>query len=1160
MMENHPLVLGLKKRLHSSDYKLKDKLMLITNVYQQNVLIPYKDQLIFDWIMATLEEKYSDSNIKETDLEKMWGLLNLCLENINKNGIKMHFDKSDMLTLLDRADMESENAVNSIMQILQVSSKWKEFDSQTSDLCLKLVQKDKCPESLMCLLLKIFSLSERCSPGLFLSSASRHITEASRDAFSEICRDVMLMNTTEGFDHLFSQISKADEKYEGTGEVEIFLDYLKNQGDLPLLLQASNHPSISMKLRTWLFILASYIAGQDLYDKGESLLLAKIDVCFVTAPDLQQIIDKSLPIDLDLEHTMGKSGKTMAVSRILSEALIQVLDTKGINAELLNTIENIFTFHPSILVMLVPLIMSRCFCHQENEFSQTIFKLIVDLMLKMRQFPKVITRFLVYQKTQTEGNEVEHVTWSAPFLQEIENGVFKIPRKQCIEIWNALMFHFNNDCSDLEKDERFWYLTAPLLGAIFTSSLLLDHNVPEPMVVRIKNFLSRTYTEVIIGFQSFQLSSKGQTLYEELVSNFLVFVNLISSYKNLEFPEIKEFEENLIQKIIKKKSLGGYSKLILNCVNTNSVFKDELLKNFSDDLRELTGDVKIISEAVSDADNLEEMDYEENLSFIASTLHKFFVQLNASTGRFVNLVKKDLWTETSDCELQESKLVDFISEELTASYEKPVHFNCNLLKHFPLENLPFVLKLGSTLLALNSFLSPDSTSDSAVILTRCLHQTQIFKHVNPVTFINLILSRPEKIAACLMNQLAQAFSWDSEVIEAVSGRFDEFNEDLLNGVDNSVDFFSLYLEKLANIPNNFQQKAAAAALSHKISKSFMKMCKKDLALESVPYHLKVAVYLLSLKVDLDSKQEKYVRKVVTCSIDTTHFAVLFKRLLDIPERREWLSSDMTFKAWNSLRGSILEKDNLQVGAKILESLDDTEFSNYINQDGNDYNMALILLHMKPTESTKELRKEKLEEILFSLIKAGALSYEEKVNLLVRLSKIQPSPVSTYVEIAVISFLLVPDGTTTMCSPETVSILLNFINHHNIISPRYAGFLVQAIRQHINHLALPTEDIDENFKNVEICTKLGNIFISMSFKTSDWKAVSTYIVSDLVTALVAVTHQELKQLIVANIHKLLSMADKNTFKYLSANMKPAANEIFKMIYDEFQKTKQRNSTT
>lgn len=373
--------------------------------------------------MVTLEEKYSDSNIKKNDLEKMWGLLNMCLENINKKGIKMHFDNSQMLTLLDRVDLESENAVKSITQILQISSKWNEFDNLTSNYCLKLVQKDKCPDSLMCLLLETYSRSENCTTGLFLSCASKHITSESLDAFSELCRDVMLKNTA-GFEHLFGQIHRADEKYEGTPEVEAFLSYLENQGELTLLLTASNHPSMPVKLRTWLFILASYIAGQDLYDKGKSLLLAKIDVCYESVPDLQQIIEKSLPLDIDFAHDTGKSGNTMLVSRILSEALIQVLDDKGINKDVHRTIEKIYTLHPSILPMLVPLIMSRCFCHQENESAQTIFTLLVDMMLKMRLFPKVIFKFLSFQKTKPYGEEV--VAWSGSFLQEIERGIFKV--------------------------------------------------------------------------------------------------------------------------------------------------------------------------------------------------------------------------------------------------------------------------------------------------------------------------------------------------------------------------------------------------------------------------------------------------------------------------------------------------------------------------------------------------------------------------------------------------------------------------------------------------------------------------------------------------------------------------------------------------------------
>lgn len=1142
MMENHPLVTGLKTRLYSYDFKLNEKLTLITNVYHQNVLIPYKDKLIFDWIVVTLEEKYSDSNIKKNDLEKMWGLLNMCLENINKKGIKMHFGNSQMLTLLDRVDLESENAVKSITQILQISSKWNEFDNLTSDYCLKLVQKDKCPEALMCLLLETFSRSENCITGLFLSCASKHITSVSIDAFSALCRDVMLKNTA-GFEHLFGQIHRADEKYEGTHEVKAFLAYLENQGDLTSLLTASNHPSIPVKLRTLLFILASYIAGQDLYDKGKSLLLAKIDVCYESAPDLQQIIEKSLPLDIDFNHDTGGSSNTLPVSRILSEALIQVLDDKGINEDVHNTIEKIYTLHPSILPMLVPLIMSRCFCHQEKESAQTIFTLLVDMMLKMRLFPKVIFKFLSFQKTKPYGEEV--VAWSKPFLQEIERGIFKVPRKQCLEVWFTLLQAFNHECTDLEKDERFWYLIAPVLGVLFNSSLLIDHNVPEPTVLKIKGYLSRTFKEVIISCQTLKLSSKSQTMYEELVSNFLVFVNVFASYKNVEFTEIKEYEDNLIKERIIKKSMGGYSKLILNCIHTNSESKNDLIKTFHNDLKELTGEAKILSELVFDADSFEDMDFDENPDCIALALHSFFVELNTSSGRFTNLINKDLWVESSGWQ-QESKLVDFLSEELKLTLDKPVKFDCNLLKSFPLENLPFALKLGSALLALNSLFSPDSTNDTAVILTRCLENLRLLKHVNPITFIKQILTRTGRPESCLMNHLVIDFSW---CIEAVSEKYEELSEGLQKDVCNFADFFALYIDKLAYVAKFSKENGSVAtALGLKIVKSFMKLAKKDLTLEAVPNHVRIAVFLLATQADLDSKQEKYVKKVCVAATDTAHFNVLLHGLFSKPERRTLVSSDVVQKAWSSILGSTLDEDSLKLGSKILESVDDTEFSNFIYQN-NHPNLVHILLQMKTRDSIKILRKNRLEEVLFYLIKAGTLSYEEKLDLLTRLSRTHP--LSAVAESSLISFLLVPDGTKTCCTPETAQLLHSFISNRKATTHDYAGFLIQAIRQHINHLALPTDDIDEKIKKVDICTSLSLTFNAMSTNKWEWKNLTTYIISDLVTALVSVTDQELKQLLVVNIHILLSFIGSHASEYLSANMKPDANEIFKIILDEYR---------
>lgn len=344
------------------------------------------------------------------------------------------------------------------------------------------------------------------------------------------------------------------------------------------------------------------------------------------------------------------------------------------------------------------------------------------------------------------------------------------------------------------------------MGVLFTSSLLIDHNVPEPTVLKIKGYLSRTFKEIIVSCQTLQLSSEGQTMYEELVSNFLVFVNVFASYKNIEFTEIKEYKDNLIKEIIMKKSLGGYSQLILNCIHTNSQFKDNLIETFYNDLKKLPGETKIISKVVFDDDNFEDMEFDEDPEFIALALHSFFVELHASSGRFANLINKDLWIESSGWQL-ESKLVDFLSEELKLTLDKPVKFNCYQLKCFPLENLPFALKLGSALLAFNSLLSPDSTCETAVILTRCLENLRLLKHIDPVTFIKQILSRPERPESCLMNHLVIDFSW---CIEPVSDKYEELSEGLQNDVCNFADFFALYIDKLAYVSKFSKENGAVA--------------------------------------------------------------------------------------------------------------------------------------------------------------------------------------------------------------------------------------------------------------------------------------------------------------------------------------------------------------
>ena len=352
----------------------------------------------------------------------MWILLKLCLESVHKDGVKVAINEELILNIIDRADLNFSETVSSIMLIVQILS-LKESESQMIACCMKLVKKEICPENLLAVILdKVSSCpNAEINQGLFLSEASRHMTENNEASFSALCRTVMLANSKH-FEVIFSKKVGSEDVKENT----ILFDYLSNNGNFIYILKAANDSKLFPLLRTKLFILGCYLGGQDeLFAQSESVLLAKLKLSLEIKPDLKQIVKNSLPLELNHVHNIQTSSsekKTILVSRILSEALIEVLDSDGITSESYETVHAVYNAHPTILETLAPLLMTRCL-QRKNSHSHAILNLLIELMLKLRQFPKLVSKFLLYLRSDGSSEILE---WESGYLEEFGKAVLQV--------------------------------------------------------------------------------------------------------------------------------------------------------------------------------------------------------------------------------------------------------------------------------------------------------------------------------------------------------------------------------------------------------------------------------------------------------------------------------------------------------------------------------------------------------------------------------------------------------------------------------------------------------------------------------------------------------------------------------------------------------------
>lgn len=390
-------------------------------------------------------------------------------------------------------------------------------------------------------------------------------------------------------------------------------------------------------------------------------------------------------------------------------------------------------------------------------------------------------------------------------------------------------------------------------------------------------------------------------------------------------------------------------------------------------------------------------------------------------------------------------------------------------------------------------------------------------------------------------------------VSTINECFEMFSSGIQSGAVNHFHFFTLYLGNLSAVSTkSSEERSQAISLGYRILKIVIKTAKSDIPEEDLPYHLKAACALLALQEDIEGKQEKYVKKVIAASYCTPMFTVLVRSLLEVKDCKRLVTKEMLLDAWKCVLDSAVTDESIQVAVKILESLDTDEFNNFLNIEGHELKLAQILMKIKPSELITDARRQKLEDLLFRLIKMDSIDPDEKEKLLLCLVDVRPSPVAGNVEAAAISFLLAADCNVMYCSPNTAIILKTFISSHLKLAPKYAGFIVEAIRLHISHIALPTEDLDQANNNLEIGGSLSSIFETFRNHRFKWKHYAPYIVSDLVTALLTVTNQELKQIIVASVYTLLAISGDFTNEYLAANLQPAANEMFKTILEDGKK--------
>lgn len=205
-------------------------------------------------------------------------------------------------------------------------------------------------------------------------------------------------------------------------------------------------------------------------------------------------------------------------------------------------------------------------------------------------------------------------------------------------------------------------------------------------------------------------------------------------------------------------------------------------------------------------------------------------------------------------------------------------------------------------------------------------------------------------------------------------------------------------------------------------------------------------------------------------------------------------------------------------------------------------LSNILLSARTQDGTKPAFKPYLEQLVFKIVLDEAIDVETKVEFVERLVASTPALVSASCETAALSALL-----GVKLSPRTMQGFVTFMNTRPNMSARHLPLICAAVRQHLDFI-LTNGDQEQNVLICDVIQHLANL---TKKRKDDWGNVAPYLVADLLNTNLALDDQKLKQILTVAAHNLLDICSTHSPEYISANMPPATNEMFKLVLQDYK---------
>ena len=1119
----------LQKRL-CSNVELSKRCSFAVRTLRSPVFIPHKLNTVLIWFLDTLDKKYKTRiSEKQTEELVLWSALLSCLHHIEESGLHIDVNRVSvpeiLSNLLPHTDLSQPCIASSVVLLLSLSLPSNPSHPLWAGI-FSTVLVSPAPENLHLLqaLLSTLQIDPLQDNVKLVSSLCRLHETSPHHSYIKITK-LLLFPTADPYIQLFDQLTSCEGKYNPGQAVSLLLSLLSTTA-LPTNLLLESCPDQPAWLKPKLFSLLLSCSGCPGLINDDSVIGARILSEGAISRDIGGLFRVALPLDLGVELRSGYQ-----LGEYLSDILSHLAAEKGISNDLRSVVHTLHAHHPQLLEPLVSVLIIKLLEDGNQDGNREFFSHLLDVQIKLRQVPKIISKlFLQLRKYK----KLPELCWNPLDLQLLGTSITSLPKVQSLEMWKSLNYHFSSDvldAADENKVDPIAGVLGPIFNTVLVNSELADHNLPSTLVKRIQDLMEDT----LLNLEKLKSkkSAAQQVLFTEVNSAIVELEDLFVNYRKHGSSSLRgNAAENCNSSVERSTDSSSHQ-------NFQDLLQEiEYCPDFIDSLPE-TSFLQLIEEEIPSTSSLL-----ENLGFCSRIIFRSLTKLNKDETLFIP--EFDHWTPESFSQLNSylgksiSSALSSILHSEASKYTVPAKY-LQKLQQLPLELLPSVLKLSATLIFVALLLCSEKGDEKQMLeleCCRCLEATDLFRFIDAGMFINKLLC----INVC------------EEMLEVVcksAGRFTKSIIDLERYFEvlekNDVEMkASMYILKvLMKISSEDTDKnRASKALADRILKFVLvKFEKRSLEnRKELDTFCQLSGYLLDIYAKREpEKVSRMLSTMINLSLDEkcNRWEILLKSVC----RNLLFLPSILPQDWREKSFKMLVDENEFSDPEVLKALLKTATAQELEsmmqflaeKNLGATNLWTQIIQSEVDESCVTIKRTWVEKAVRRIcsdspnLEQGQLSHFFKT-----LFTSSPPCVSQHVEISCL-------GCLHLLPPHLLSGPLSvFISHRATLSTKVIPIISSIIRQSLSQSSVTLETLN----------KLQKVLGLLPRQKADYAPVISYVLADLLHFLHSLPTKD-RGLLTIPIYPLLDLLEKHNLAFLSANLPPATNELFKLILNNYQ---------